>query len=266
METQTTYCQVIDQPIEKVSVPVYTEEEHGTWALLLEAQEARIRGRAAAEFIEGLKAIEFPKTRIPKLRDVSARLNAATGWTLIRVEGLVHPRDFFKLLARKVFPSTDFIRKRSELMYTPAPDMFHDLFGHAPLLTNPDFTEFFECFGRVGVKASELYPETHEVHQMLPRLYWFCVEFGLIRSGPSELGKLGAEDRGVRAYGSGSVSSPQELEFCVSKECRHHSFDVDVIARRDYDIWHLQEDVFVIESFSQLGQEFRRWAKSYQLL
>jgi phenylalanine-4-hydroxylase len=249
------YCKVDEQPIENVPVPSYTEEEHGTWSLLLKKQESLIAERACDEFIEGLKIVSFPKDRIPALKDISKRLEESTGWRLIRVDGLVHATEFFDLLSRKIFPSTDFIRKREELDYTPAPDMFHDLFGHTPLLSNPEFTEFFEAFGKAGVKAAEKYPEEHEVHKMLPRIYWFNVEFGLINT-----------PKGLRAYGSGSVSSPKELEFCVSEKCKHHPFDIEVITQKDYDIWHLQEEVFVIDSFEQLGKGFRSWAQKWDLL
>ena len=253
--SETQYCSVVHRPIESVPVPNYTDEEHGTWELLYNAQEKLVHGRACGEFIEGLHHVAFPKDRIPALRDVSKNIEQCTEWKLLRVDGLVHPRDFFKLLASKIFPSTDFIRKRSELKYTPAPDMFHDLFGHAPLLTNPDFAEFFEDFGKIGVEAMKKYPdESHPVHQMLPRLYWFTVEFGLIQTA-----------KGLRAYGAGSCSSPEELQFCVGDKCRHHKFDVNVVAAREYDIWHLQEDVFVIDSFASLGNSFRTWAKSHDI-
>lgn len=247
----SAYCDVVDCPIGSVPVPQYTEEEHGTWEILYATQVEQLPGRACAEFVEGLRQVALPKDRIPALRDVSRSIERCTGWTLLRVDGLVHPRDFFALLARRVFPSTDFIRKRSECAYTPAPDMFHDLFGHAPLLTNPGFTEFFQDFGRIGVASLAKYPDPqHPIHTMLPRIYWFTVEFGLIDTGS-----------GVRAYGSGSASSSRELDFCVGDQCRRHRFDIEAVAQRDYDIWLLQADVFVIESFISLGQEFRGWAR-----
>jgi phenylalanine-4-hydroxylase len=133
--------------------------------------------------------------------------------------------------------------------------MFHDLFGHTPLLSNPDFTEFFEAFGKAGVAACKKYPEDHEVHQMLNRIYWFNVEFGLIQT-----------PQGLRAYGSGSVSSPEEIQFCLSDKCTRHPFDIDIIAKRPYDIWKLQDHVFVIPSFEKLGKDFRAWARSWNLL
>lgn len=251
----TPYCMVVERPIEETPVPTYTDEEHGTWALLLEKQYGLVGERACAEFREGLERLNFPRERIPRLKNVSDILQKHTGWQLVRVEGLVHPRDFFALLARKRFPSTDFIRKRSELMYTPAPDMFHDLFGHTPLLTNPEFTQFFEAFGKIGVKSHERYPEAHPIHDMVQRIYWFTVEFGLINTPD-----------GVRAYGSGSTSSPEELQFCVSPECRRHPFEIDRVSQQTFDIWHLQEDVFVIDSFVKLGQELRRWADAHDIL
>lgn len=252
---EIVYCQVDEKPIDEVSIPQYTEEEHGTWKLLINKQKSLVPQRACKEFIEGLSKVSFPEERIPALKDISYRIQKTTGWKLIRVDGLVNSPQFFDLLSRKIFPSTDFIRKREELDYTPAPDMFHDLFGHTPLLTNPDFTEFFEAFGKAGVKAYELYPESHEIHQMMNRIYWFNVEFGLIQT-----------PEGLRAYGSGSVSSPEEIQFCLSDKCHHHPFDIDVISHRPYDIWKLQDHVFVIPSFEKLGTDFRNWARQRKLL
>lgn len=251
----TPYCGVEERPIETVPVPAYTAEEHGTWGLLLDKQDSLIEGRASPAFIEGVKRLNFPRDRIPRLVDVSRTIEGLTGWKLIRVEGLVHPKDFFELLSRRLFPSTDFIRKRSELMYTPAPDMFHDLFGHSPLLTNPDFTEFFQCFGQVGVNAYQKFEATNPIHDMVQRIYWFTVEFGLTESKD-----------GIRAYGSGSVSSPEELQFCVGPKCRRHPFVIDKVAQQTFDIWHLQEDVFVIKTFAELGRDFRRWADAKGIL
>lgn len=251
----TPYCQLVEQAIEDVPVPQYSDEEHGTWKLLLEKQLSLIDEHACSEFTEGVRRLQFDRERIPALQDISTTLKKATGWQLLRVEGLVHPRDFFALLSRKLFPSTDFIRQRADLDYTPAPDMFHDLFGHTPLLTNPEFTTFFEAFGKIGVNACERYPEGHPIHDQVQRVYWFTVEFGLINT-----------PRGVRAYGSGSTSSPQELAFCLSPECRRYPFEIERVSQQTFDIWHLQEDVFVIDSFAQLGQELRNWAATHEIL
>jgi len=238
--------------IHDVAVPNYTEEEHGTWAMLVENQSKVLPKRACREFLAGLERIQFPKTHIPHLADISDAIEKYTGWRLMRVDGLVPDKEFFHLLEEKIFPSTDFIRERKELGYTPAPDMFHDLLGHVPLLTNPRFTAFFEKFGRAGVRAFQL---GHEGTKMLPRIYWYTVEFGLIQN-----------PEGLRIYGSGIMSSPDEGLFSLSDKAQKQSFDIDVIAKKPYDIWRMQSEIFVIESFDQLEFEFDRWAKAQGLL
>lgn len=238
--------------VHDVAVPVYSEEEQGTWSLLIANQAKILPKRACREFMEGLARIPFPKKEIPALASISDSIEAFTGWRLMRVDGLVPDKEFFHLLAEKIFPSTDFIRKREELSYTPAPDMFHDLLGHVPLLTDPRFTAFFEKFGQAGVKAFAL---DHPGKKMLPRIYWYTVEFGLIRN-----------PEGLRIYGSGIVSSPKEAVYSLSDVPVKHPFDIDVIAAKPYDIWHMQDELFVIESFDQLENEFDRWAKAQGLL
>ena len=238
--------------IHAVEVPNYTEEQHGTWQLLLQNQEKVLPGRACNEFLEGLDKIRFPRKHIPKLADISDAIEKHTGWTLMRVDGLVPDKEFFHLLAEKIFPSTDFIRDRSELGYTPSPDMFHDLLGHVPLLTNPRFTAFFEKFGKAGVRAFEL---GHPGTKMLPRIYWYTVEFGLIQN-----------PEGLRIYGSGIVSSPNEVLYSLSDKPKRYDFDIDTIAAKPYDIWHMQEELFVIESFDQLEGKFDEWSRRQGLL
>lgn len=238
--------------IHDVAVPNYTEEQHGTWALLVENQEKVLPNRACNEFMEGLGKIRFSEDRIPALATISDVIEKHTGWVLMRVDGLVPDKEFFHLLSERIFPSTDFIRDRSELGYTPAPDMFHDLLGHVPLLTNPRFTAFFEKFGKAGVKAFQL---NHPATKMLPRIYWYTVEFGLIQN-----------PEGLRIYGSGIVSSPNEVLFSLSDKPTKHPFDIDQIAEKPYDIWKMQEELFVIESFDQLEMEFDRWARKQGLL
>ncbi|MGE3260610.1 MAG: phenylalanine 4-monooxygenase [Bacteriovoracia bacterium] len=238
--------------IHDVEVPNYTAEEHGTWALLIENQQKVLPSRACNEFMEGLAQIPFPHDHIPSLAFVSDAIEKHTGWKLMRVDGLVPDKEFFQLLSEKIFPSTDFIRTRQELGYTPAPDMFHDLLGHVPLLINPRFTAFFEKFGKAGVKAFQL---GHPGTKMLPRIYWYTVEFGLIEN-----------PEGLRIYGSGIVSSPDEVLYSLSGQPKKIPFDIEVIAQKPYDIWHMQEELFVIDSFDQLESDFDRWAKAQGLL
>jgi phenylalanine-4-hydroxylase len=245
-------CMPDYRDIHDVAIPAYTDEQHGTWSLLLENQGKVLPNRACNEFMAGLDGVEFPKAQIPSLVSISDRIEAQTGWKLMRVDGLVPDKEFFHLLSEKIFPSTDFIRERSELGYTASPDMFHDLLGHVPLLVNPRFTAFFEKFGQAGVKAFEL---NHPATKMLPRIYWYTVEFGLIQN-----------PEGLRIYGAGIVSSPNEVLYSLSDKPKKHPFDIDVVAAKPYDIWHMQEELFVIESFDQLELEFDRWARQQGLL
>jgi phenylalanine-4-hydroxylase len=238
--------------IHDVPTPDYSTEQHGTWNLLIENQEKVLPERACNEFLEGLAKIKFPRERIPRLADISDAIQSHTGWKLMRVDGLVPDKEFFHLLEERIFPSTDFIRERSELGYTPSPDMFHDLLGHVPLLTNPRFTAFFEKFGRAGVRAFQL---NHPGTKMLPRIYWYTVEFGLIKN-----------PEGLRIYGSGIVSSPNEVLYSLSDKPTKLAFDIDTIAAKPYDIWRMQEELFVIESFDQLEFEFGQWAQKQGLL
>ncbi|MBV1776366.1 phenylalanine 4-monooxygenase [Burkholderiaceae bacterium DAT-1] len=241
--------------IHDVPTPDYTDVEHDTWAKLYANQQKVLPGRACAEFLEGLELTGFPATHIPRLADISDNIERQTGWKLTRVDGLVPNYEFFKLLKARIFPSTDFIRRPEEIEYTPAPDMFHDLLGHVPLLTNPRFCAFFEKFGIAGVNAFEREGVDPEAREWLPRIYWFTVEFGLIRN-----------PEGLRIYGAGIMSSPGEVLFSLSDETVKHTFDLDVISARPYDIWKMQGDVFVIESFDQLENAFDAWARKHNLL
>lgn len=245
-------CMPDYRDIHDVEVPQYSEEQHETWALLMENQNKVLPQRACNEFIEGLAQINFPRLQIPALASISDVIEGYTGWKLMRVDGLVPDKEFFHLLAEKIFPSTDFIRERSELGYTPSPDMFHDLLGHVPLLVNPRFTAFFEKFGKAGVRAFEL---NHPGMKMLPRIYWYTVEFGLIQN-----------PEGLRIYGAGIVSSPNEVLFSLSDKPKKVPFDIERIANTPYDIWKMQEELHVIDSFDQLEKEFDRWTRAQGLI
>jgi phenylalanine-4-hydroxylase len=228
-------------------VPSYSKEEHHTWSVLLANQEKVLPGRACSEFLAGLERIGFPEDHIPHLADISDCIERYTGWRLTRVDGIVPDKEFFELLAQRIFPSTDFIRKPEEIGYTPAPDMFHDLLGHVPMLTDPRFTVFFERFGKAGVRAFEL---EHPATVWLPRIYWYTVEFGLINN-----------PEGLRIYGSGILSSPNEVLYSLSGKTEKRRFDIDEVAATDYDIWHMQDTLFVIDSFDALEDSFARWTE-----
>jgi phenylalanine-4-hydroxylase len=186
----------------------------------------------------------FPEDRIPALCDVSSVLVATTGWDVARVPGMLHEEDFFGLLAKRVFPSTDYIRPRHEMAYTPAPDLFHDIFGHTPLITNPMFADFYQRLGATALRARGAN------RRRLERFYWFTVEFGMIRTAG-----------GLRIYGNGILSSRAEVDHCLTGNVAVLPFDADRIAEQEYDVRHLQPLLFAIDSFDQLVTEFDFWAR-----
>jgi phenylalanine-4-hydroxylase len=235
--------------LSKVETPVYTDEEHGTWKLMFERQMKALPGRASEEYLTALKRLDLPSDRIPSLHDLSAKLEKFTGWKITRVEGLVPEKEFFQCLAQKLFPCTDFIRSREELEYTPSPDMFHDIFGHLPLITNPTFASFYEAFGKAALNASG------DVITELQRIYWFSVEFGLIEN-----------QDGLRIYGSGILSSVGEVPYSLSEKVRRHSFDFEKVAAQYFEIFHMQDDYFVIPSFDWLLENFKDYSRSRKLL
>jgi phenylalanine-4-hydroxylase len=226
-----------------IPTPDYTAAEHRTWELLYARQRALLPGRACEEFLAGLALMGFPEDRIPALSDVSRVLVSATGWDVARVPGMLHEEDFFGLLAERVFPSTDYIRPRHEMDYTPAPDLFHDIFGHTPMITNPMFADFYQRLGAAALRARGAN------RRKLERFYWFTVEFGLIRT-----------TGGLRIYGNGILSSRAEVEHSLTEKVTALDFDADRIAEQDYDVRHLQPLLFVIDSFDQLVTEFDAWA------
>lgn len=235
--------------LSKVPVPAYTDEEHETWAMMYRRQKASLPGRASEEFLEALEKIQLPEDRIPRLADVSKRIEECTGWRITRVSGLVPEKEFFECLAQKLFPCTDFIRKRDELEYTPSPDMFHDLFGHCPLITNPYFADFYEYFGKAALNANS------EQLVKLQRIYWFTAEFGLIQN-----------PEGIRIYGSGILSSIGEVLNCLGPKVNRHPFDYKRVENQYYEIFHMQDDLFIIPSFEWLLDSFKEYVQKENLV
>jgi len=229
---------------ENIRPPEYSPADHETWTKLYARQRDRLPGRSCREFLQGLDAMRFPETRIPALRDASAVLTAATGWRVARVPGLLHERDFFAFLARRVFPSTDYIRAPHEMDYTPAPDMFHDVFAHMPMITHAGFADFYQRMGQCALEADG------DDRRRIERFYWFTVEFGLIRT-----------PEGIRVYGNGILSSYAEIEHALSEHVTRLPFDPDAIAEQEYDVSRMQPLLYVIESFEQLTEGFEWWAR-----
>jgi phenylalanine-4-hydroxylase len=215
----------------------YREEEHAIWRLLFERQQRLLVGRACDEFLDGLDGLGVAADGIPDFRRLSDALDAATGWRIVAVPGLVPDDVFFAYLARRRFPSTCFIRRRDQLDYLQEPDVFHDICGHVPLLMNPVFAGYMEAYGKGGLKALGL---GHLQH--LARLYWYTVEFGLI-----------ATPAGLRIYGSGILSSAGESVYSLEDpRPRRLRFDLRRVMRTRYRIDDFQQTYFVIDDFQQL--------------
>ena len=215
----------------------YTDEEHQVWHELITRQKNVLPGRACAEYIAALDRLELPEDRVPQCADVSRVLRAHTGWEVAPVPALINFTDFFNLLAHKRFPAASFIRSREEMEYLQEPDIFHEIFGHTPLLTDPRFAAFTHAYGKAGAAARK------EDRPMLARLYWFTVEFGLIHR-PEE---------GLRTYGAGIVSSSGETSYALeSPEPQRKPFDPLDALRTPYRIDIYQPIYFVIESFDTL--------------
>jgi phenylalanine-4-hydroxylase len=214
----------------------YTPEQHTLYRRLFERQAAQLPGLACEEFIAALPNLGAP-SQIPRFDALSELLYRATKWQVVAVPGLIPEEAFFALLAQRRFPVTGWLRKPEEFDYVVEPDVFHDLFGHVPLLFNPLFADYMQAYGAGGLKASRL-----EACEYLARLYWYTVEFGLIDT-----------PAGLRAYGAGILSSGGELRHAVtSAQPQRIGFDIDRIMRTRYTIDSYQVSYFVIDSFQQL--------------
>lgn len=227
------------QYVVKQDWPSYTQEEHALWRRLYERQARLVPGRACDEFIQGLARLDAAGA-IPDFGRTTEILFQETGWRLVAVPGLIPEEAFFGHLANRRFPVTVWLRKPEEFDYIVEPDVFHDFFGHVPLLFNPIFADHMQQFGQGGLKAHGL-----DGLQLLARLYWYTVEFGLTR---------GAD--GLRAYGAGILSSGGEIIHCLtSPDPRRIAFNVGRIMRTLYKIDSYQESYFVINDFRQLFDE-----------
>jgi len=214
----------------------YSPADHDTYRRLYERQCALLPGLASQAFIEALPALGV-SDRIPRFEEINARLRPATGWEIVAVPGLIPELPFFQLLANRRFPVTDWIRRPDEFDYVVEPDVFHDLFGHVPLLFNPVFADYVQRYGAGGIKAHQL-----GAGELLSRLYWYTIEFGLIR-----------EPDGLRAYGAGILSSSGELRHSVSSpRARRIGLDLVRCMRTRYKIDDYQATYFVIDSFEAL--------------
>jgi phenylalanine-4-hydroxylase len=215
----------------------YSAEEHDIWRTLFHRQEAVLAGRACEEFLAGVQALGVVADEIPDFRRLNDVLSRATQWSIVAVPGLVPDAVFFEHLANRRFPSTCFIRRRDQLDYLQEPDIFHDIFGHVPMLMNPVFADYMQAYGQGGLKALGL----GALHN-LARLYWYTVEFGLIET-----------PAGLRIYGSGIVSSKGESVYCLEDPRPNRlGFDLMRVMRTQYRIDDFQTTYFAIRGFDEL--------------
>ncbi|MEO3433354.1 phenylalanine 4-monooxygenase [Inquilinus sp. CAU 1745] len=215
----------------------YSAEEHGVWRTLYHRQADLLKDRATPEFVHGLDGLAIAADGVPDFRRLNEALGRATGWRIVAVSGLVPDAIFFDHLANRRFPATCFICKPEEMDYLEEPDVFHDVFGHVPLLMNPIFADYMQAYGQGGLKALK----QDSLHH-LARLYWYTVEFGLIRNGD-----------GLRIYGAGILSSKGESVYSMDDPKPNRiGFDLMRVMRTDYRIDSFQETYFVIDSFEEL--------------
>jgi phenylalanine-4-hydroxylase len=230
----------------------YSAAEHGRWDRLFRRSLAALQNRACDEFIAMVKALSLSDGGIPDMEKLSDRLQSVTGWRVVPVAGLVPDDVFFNHLANRRFPAGAFIRPEEELDYLQEPDIFHDIFGHVPLLANPVFADFMVAYGKGGQRAMQLGRLAN-----LARLYWYTVEFGLIRS-----------PAGLRIFGAGILSSVAESVFSLESPSPNRvAFDLQRVMRTKYEIDDFQQTYFVIESFEELlGACYQDFGPLYERL
>lgn len=218
----------------------YTAEEHDRWNRLFARQARLLPGRACDAFLTAKQKLELSRAGIPNFEELSDRLGALTGWRVVPVAGLIPDDAFFDHLANRRFPAGAFIRPERELDYLSEPDVFHDVFGHVPLLADPVYARFLEAYGKGGARALQ----RRQLHN-LARLYWYTVEFGLIRT-----------PQGLRIFGAGILSSPGETVFSLEDSSPNRiGFDLMRVMRTKYIISDYQQTYFVVDSFEQLLDE-----------
>lgn len=215
----------------------YSVAEHARWDRLYAAAWETLQGRACDEFLRAAQQLQLSNSGIPDMAELSDRLEAISGWRIVPVAGLVEDEIFFEHLANRRFPAGAFIRSEAEMEYLEEPDIFHDIFGHVPLLANPHYATFMEAYGKGGRRAME-----RGQLRNLARLYWYTIEFGLVKSND-----------GLRLFGAGIISSTAESIFALEDPSPNRvRFDLTRVMRTNYIIDDFQQTYFIIDSFEDL--------------
>ncbi len=215
----------------------YSDQDHKTWEILCDQQNNLDQTKIARVYLDGFNSLKIRTSNIPRIKDISDRLKEVSGWTLIPVTGLLKPKEFFMMLINKEYPVTVYIRNRNELDFSEQPDIFHDICGHLPLLTNESFVKYLTKFSIIAIK----YVKNERAIEFLGRLYWYTYEMGLIR-----------EDGQNKPYGGAVLTSSKEIKNIESKKKDIHKFDIDHIFNTKYNPFDLQNEYFYIDSFEEL--------------
>jgi phenylalanine-4-hydroxylase len=216
--------------------PAYTPEQHDIWAELVTRRMPQLRDHACQEYLEGFQQIGLREDKLPNLTEVSTLLQPRTGWQSTPVSGFLPPDAFFEMLANRMFPTTTWLRSRDSMEYTPEPDIFHDVFGHVPMHAHPIFGNFLQSYGQICARLTD--PEQLE---RMGRLFWFTVEFGLIRQNGE-----------IKVYGSGLISSHGECTRVLAGGCEVKDFDLDAVLNQQFDTGAMQPVLYAVESFTQI--------------
>ena len=216
----------------------YRDEDHVVWSLMFNRQQEVLANRATTTFLDGIGKVGFEPTRIPVFEEVNKRLRKLTGWQIYEVPGIVADDEFFKLLSQKQFPATTWIRKMKDLEYIEEPDMFHDVYGHIPILANQAFCDFLQGLANISLK----HINDEFAILLMSRIYWFTVEFGLIE-----------ENGNLKIYGAGLLSSIGESQYSLESEIpERESFNIDLILSEPFIKEKYQVKYFIIHSYQQL--------------
>jgi phenylalanine-4-hydroxylase len=230
----------------------YTEAQHNVWSELVRKRLPQVREFACREYLEGYQIIGLSEDHLPNLRAISQRLKPRTGWSTTPVTGFLPSAAFFEMLEARMFPTTTWLRSRDSLAYIPEPDIFHDVFGHVPMHAHPVFANFLQHYGAVCAHIQD-----EQVLETLGRLFWYTVEFGLMR-----------QDGKVKVYGSGVISSHGECSNVIEHGCEVRDFNLDEVLETPVKVDELQKVLFAIESFDQIYEAMheaeKRFSKSLE--
>src|SRR6478672_11640742 len=230
VETKNT-VQAVEQNWER-----YTSADHEVWQILYARRMEQLEKTASRIFLDGARLIGLAPNEIPNLDEVNRRLGPRTGWNAVPVGGFLPAKEFFTSLSARRFPTTVTIRSRESIDYVPEPDIFHDVFGHVPLHSDPPFADFLQKFGQAATMA-----RTPEEVEMMARLFWFTIEFGLIE-----------ENSKPKIYGSGLISSSGDAANALGSTCNRRPFSLDAVISQSFRIDRLQDTLFVVDAFDQL--------------